>query len=336
MKNAEETLVSVIVPIHNIEKFLPKCVDSILAQTHKNIEVILVDDGSPDSSGKIADDYARKDKRVRVIHKKNAGVSAARNTGIDKASGSYICFVDGDDLVTTDHVQYLLKLSLETGADISTTDDMAMDIVGTKNQIKHDKIQKYSSEKATIEILLYHIWLASYMKLFKKDFLNQHELRFNTNFRMGEGFIFTTSACQKANYVAVGHRKIYHYRHDNEESVCTTSDVETWKNGIAAINHIRKILKPKTVELKNAWHYASLHTHADALNTIVKSCLSERPPEYKKYIRYLRKNIFHIFKARVSFKEKIRIILMSISPKIVLRIQNRHQANPTPKVALDE
>lgn len=324
MGRPENILVSVIVPIHNIENFLPGCIDSIIAQTHKYIEIILVDDGSPDNSGKIADKYAQKDKRIKVIHKKNAGVSAARNTGIEKSSGKYLCFVDGDDLITPDHVEYLLKLATKTGADISTTDDMAMDVIKPKKQTIPDKIHKYSSEKATTEILLYHIWLASYMKLFRKNFLDQHNLRFNPDFRMGEGFIFTTSACQKANYVAVGHRKIYYYRHDNSNSVCTTSDVNTWKNGIAAIYHIRKILNPKTAALKTAWHFASLRTHADALNTITKSCAKNRPPEYKKYINYLRKNISHIFKVPVSSKEKIRIILMAISPKLVLKIQNRH------------
>ena len=90
-------MVSIIVPIYKVESYLPKCIDSILVQTYTDFELILVDDGSPDNCGIICDAYAEKDKRVRVIHQKNAGVSAARNAGIEAAKGEYISFIDGDD-----------------------------------------------------------------------------------------------------------------------------------------------------------------------------------------------------------------------------------------------
>ncbi|KAF3371822.1 glycosyl transferase family 2, partial [Enterococcus faecium] len=89
--------ISIIVPVYKVEKYLRKCVDSILAQTFTDFEVILVDDGSPDNSGKICDEYAEKDNRVRVIHKENGGLSSARNAGIDVARGKYLGFVDSDD-----------------------------------------------------------------------------------------------------------------------------------------------------------------------------------------------------------------------------------------------
>ena len=100
--NVEEKLVSVIVAVYNIEEYLPRCIDSILAQTYRNLEIILVDDGSTDSSGGICDDYAQKDRRIKVIHKKNGGLSDARNAGLDKVSGDYIGFVDGDDWIDED------------------------------------------------------------------------------------------------------------------------------------------------------------------------------------------------------------------------------------------
>lgn len=97
-----EKLVSVIVAVYNIEEYLPRCVDSILAQTYRNLEIILVDDGSKDQSGSICDSYAEKDRRIKVIHKKNGGLSDARNAGMDAASGEYIGFVDGDDWIEPD------------------------------------------------------------------------------------------------------------------------------------------------------------------------------------------------------------------------------------------
>ena len=95
-----EPLISVIVPVYNIEKYVRNCIESILAQSYKNLEVILVDDGSTDNSGKICDEYTDRDSRIRVIHKKNAGLSEARNSGIDVASGRYFAFVDGMILFT--------------------------------------------------------------------------------------------------------------------------------------------------------------------------------------------------------------------------------------------
>ena len=106
----ENPLISIIVPCYNVERYLPKCVDSILNQTYKNLEVWLVDDGSPDRCGEICDEYARKDLRVKVIHKKNGGLSDARNVAIDVATGSYIICIDSDDHVTFDHVETLYNL----------------------------------------------------------------------------------------------------------------------------------------------------------------------------------------------------------------------------------
>ena len=111
--------ISIIVPIYNIEKYLPRCLDSILAQTYKNLEVILVDDGSVDNSGMIADKYARNDQRINVIHQVNKGVSAARNAGLDLATGDYIGFVDGDDYIEKDMYERLLFNAIKYKADIS-------------------------------------------------------------------------------------------------------------------------------------------------------------------------------------------------------------------------
>lgn len=102
-------LVSIVVPVYNVQKYLSACVDSILKQTYKNIEIILVDDGSTDSSGQLSDEYAKNYDFVRVVHKKNAGLGYARNTGIDNAMGDYIAFVDGDDFIAPDHIEKLIN-----------------------------------------------------------------------------------------------------------------------------------------------------------------------------------------------------------------------------------
>lgn len=112
-------LISVIVPVYNVEEHLEKCLSSIVNQTYKNLEIILVDDGSTDSSGEICDRYAMCDERFVVIHNENGGVSAARNAGVAKATGEYIMFVDSDDYVESDIAEFLLNLTLQYDADIS-------------------------------------------------------------------------------------------------------------------------------------------------------------------------------------------------------------------------
>ena len=106
-------LISVIVPIYNVEKYLRRCVDSILNQTYKNLEVVLVDDGSPDACPAICDEYAQKDKRIKVVHKQNGGVSSARNTGLDFATGDYIAFVDRDDYIEVDNEATIVEYTFD-------------------------------------------------------------------------------------------------------------------------------------------------------------------------------------------------------------------------------
>lgn len=112
-------VISVIVPVYNVEKYIEKCVDSIIIQTYKNLEIILVDDGSPDKCPEICDNYAKKDSRIKVIHKVNGGLSDARNAGLDIASGKYVTFIDSDDYISFDYIEKLYCALVDNGADMS-------------------------------------------------------------------------------------------------------------------------------------------------------------------------------------------------------------------------
>ena len=118
MKTDDEFLISIIVPIYNVELYLRRCVYSLITQTYKKIEIILVDDGSPDRCGEICDEYAKADSRVRVIHKTNGGLSSARNAALDIATGDYIMFVDSDDWIESNCCEELVKKIMEYNADI--------------------------------------------------------------------------------------------------------------------------------------------------------------------------------------------------------------------------
>lgn len=117
----EMPLVSVIVPVYKVEPYLHRCVDSILSQTYTHLEIFLVDDGSPDNCGKICDEYAKKDSRIKVIHKHNSGQSDARNTGIDNMTGEWVVFVDSDDMLMTDYVETLLNLAMKNNCKVGVS-----------------------------------------------------------------------------------------------------------------------------------------------------------------------------------------------------------------------
>lgn len=170
--------VSVIVPVYNVEKYLRRCVDSVLAQTLTDFELILVDDGSTDGSPAICDEYARGDTRVKVIHQKNAGVSAARNAGLDAARGEYVAFVDSDDYVDE---RYLEKL-LAPGCDLC--------ICGAKIILEDGIVQSYISPQAEVcdmspekitQFLESNYRTYVWGKVFGKKLIDSCELRFDTN-----------------------------------------------------------------------------------------------------------------------------------------------------------
>ena len=144
-------LITVIVPVYKVEKYLRRCIDSIIAQSYKNLEIILVDDGSPDNCGRICDEYAKKDDRIRVIHQKNGGLSAARNTGLDIATGDYIGFVDSDDYIAPDMYEKLLSLIISENADIAICNYQMVDengqIIKTDQGIQNGVLTNYQALK---------------------------------------------------------------------------------------------------------------------------------------------------------------------------------------------
>jgi len=154
-------LVSVIVPVYNVQDYLPKCIDSIINQTHKEIELILIDDGSTDSCGDICDRYAAKDKRIKVIHKTNGGLSSARNAGLDAAKGDFIIFVDSDDYIHSEMLETMANKLTDAQADIAICNYYFVDYQG--NTIEHDSTIQEEKVLSQDEImgLLAKGWLPS-------------------------------------------------------------------------------------------------------------------------------------------------------------------------------
>lgn len=307
--------VSVIVPVYNVEKYLAACIESVLEQSYNNLELILVDDGSLDNSGKIADEYAAKDNRIKVIHQENSGVSNARNAGINAAIGDYVCFADSDDYLMPEYIAYLLELALKYDADISLTTEMFTNYY--EKQISKDKFEVYSPEKAFVEILCYNLPIGVYCKLFKRDFLND-SIRFKEEIFIGEGLNFNTYAFQRANKIAVGHKRIYYYRRDNTESATTKFSGEKWINGLKAIDVVRQDQIIHTKAADAAVNYVDWHTHCDALNLmLIANAKDKNMNLYRRCIKMARKGAITSLFVPIRFRERIRAMIMLICPKFM-------------------
>lgn len=186
-------LVSVIVPVYKVEKVLHYCIDSILSQTFQDFELLFVDDGSPDDSGKICDKYADKDKRIRVIHKKNEGVSMARNTGIEAATGKYICFIDSDDFIKENYLETLLHYKNEYSeyeniwCYFKTSN--GYDFVNANDSMNLSKIEFYSVRDI---MTLHEKWLDSgpVCKLYSREIICKNNLKFDKSLSLGEDLTF--------------------------------------------------------------------------------------------------------------------------------------------------
>jgi len=200
-------LISVIVPVYKVEQYLRRCVDSILAQTYTNIEVILIDDGSPDGCPAICDEYAEKDSRVVVIHQKNAGVSAARNAGLDVAKGEYIGFVDSDDWIEPDMYEVLLELATKNNVDISAVGFCINDDFCDNKSTA--EVEIISQRDAIIAFLNGKIYPAIWHKLFEARIIKN--IRFVNDFTIGEDLIFTLEAIDNSNGFACSSTQYYHY-----------------------------------------------------------------------------------------------------------------------------
>lgn len=181
--------VSVIVPVYNVEKYIHRCIDSILSQTFTDWELILVDDGSPDSSGAICDEYAARDARIRVIHKENGGVSSARNVGIKQAAGEWITFVDSDDYLDEDSLLSMVELTKHYDADLfcfgirMTTTDKPM-----QRKQQHDTLYTVDSSNLIKKILLYNTNCGPCSKMFRTKRLQN--FRFDESLKIGEDLLF--------------------------------------------------------------------------------------------------------------------------------------------------
>ena len=316
----ENNKVSIIIPAYNVEKYIKKCIESICNQTYRNIEIIIIDDGSTDNTAKIVDRYSHYDNRIKIIHKENKGVSAARNIGIEVSKGEYLVFVDADDYLASDYIEYMVSLAQRSNADFC----LSKNCYTRKNepQISTDEIQDLSPEEATALLLSPIVIVGCWNKILKKSFIDAHNLRFSTSLFYGEGLSFITQASQLASCVTAGNRKVYYYRRNNELSATTKFDINKLRNGEKALYMIKNDIVKSSPQVQAMW---VLHMSMFSLGATTKICINKCKKQYKEdykhWISYLRGNIIYLLKSKyVSRYRKTLLLGGCISPRILAKL----------------
>jgi len=306
--------ISIIVPVYNVEEYLGRCVDSILSQTFTDFECILVDDGSPDKCPVICDEYAKKDERITVIHKKNGGVSSARNAGLDVARGEWIGFVDSDDWCDTDMFSVLYENALRYNADVSICDFKKVRCCCTiENRTTKKEPKVYNKYEAKIRLFSTHtFWGTSCCKLVKHSLISQNNIQYEKAIKYKEDTLFFFEIFNFADKVVYVPVHYYNY-FSNPRSVtkqCGLTDAAK----TAFVAYDRMIFMEYDIKIKNRIILNKILFALLLCNQHIKS------GDYKSDDFYFIINIFSqykyiiIYSFSITIYKKIKIILLLLSP----------------------
>lgn len=307
----KEDLISIIIPVYNVEKYLNKCIDSIINQTYKNIEIILVDDGSMDNSGKICDEYARKDKRVKVIHKENGGVSDARNFGIDNSNGQYIAFVDSDDYIANDYVEYLYKILKENKADISCCNFEYVYNDKEKKETENQKENLYVyNQLESLKELLYqrNIDTSLWAKLIRKDLFD--DVRFPYG-EIYEDFAVFYKILLKIEKIVYSNIKKYFYI-QREKSILSTNFGKKDLYMITASKEMYNTIIKQYPQLKSSLNNRIINMDFYLLRRINKKDNKQEYLNIKKDVKKRRKIVVKDKNSKLKTKIAVYISYINI------------------------
>ena len=312
--------ISVIVPVYNVEAYLERCVESILQQTYAHFELILINDGSTDSSGQICDHLASQYENIKVYHIENAGVSNARNMGIQLATGSWVTFIDSDDFVTQDYLATLARAAegLNVGFVIATLHHIKNGIV-TDLPTYSRKTELWSTEETMKELLMTtRTSFFPVAKLFKRDLLADE--KFNTNYHLAEDALFLTELLLKTRCSCVFIDKpVYYY--DHREGSATTSvnrhvfdTIEVYQQIIAQVSQAFPNLKYELIN-RECWSYITVY---DKIIFTSREEYQKEKAELRTWIVQHRREIWK--DAYFTTFRKVAILSLVISPWLYKKI----------------
>lgn len=319
------TLISIIIPAYNVGKYIVKCLTSIISQTYSNIEIIVVNDGSSDNTKELVEQISQTDNRIKLYNCANSGVSASRNFGLEIATGNWIVFVDGDDYLSEDYVEYMLSVVTCTGAEYCINTDCFISV--NDKQSNFLSINELSSEESTAMLLSHRIQVGCWNKLFSKKLLDRNNIRFNTSLFYGEGLHFITQVSQYAPKTVVINKKLYFYRQNNENSATKHFNIDKIHNGWKALDEIEKglIIKSKLIQKRLNQHRClfALNAVTKILNSKVKKQYFKEYQKYKKYVSDTMK--ICVTDESIPNIIKIKLILCCVCPLLLSYLSLKSQ-----------
>ena len=305
-----EPIISIIVPVYNVEKYVKKCLDSILAQTLNNIEIIVVDDGSTDSSGTICDEYVKLDNRIHVYHKTNGGLSSARNYGIEKSTGRYLGFVDSDDYIEPDMYEVLLNNLQKYDADMSLCG--LYDIYnGKPRKLFLDNRTFEATVEETIKIVLEAkiTSVTAVNKLYKRELFD--DVRYPEGKTAEDAFIILDLLMRCKKTVVTTIQK-YYYVHRPGSITTVFFNVKTL-DVLDAYNKNYVIIKENYPKLVDVARMRLCWANFYVLDRLVVSSFDEYGHILNKVVSYLRNNfLFIVFDKNFRFSRKIAMVMLMI------------------------
>ena len=308
-------LISVIVPVYDVERYLCECIDSILTQSYRNLEVILVNDGSSDNSGNICDEYMKQDNRVKVIHKQNGGLSVARNAGIEIAKGELIHFIDSDDWIEADMLELLYNNLMEHNAEISCCGYYLSYINENINAFVCDELLVFNSEQGLENSLLRNVpWISSCSKLYKKEIFET--IRFPLSKRSEDIFIIA-EVMSNANVIVYDITPKYYYRQRKNSISKQDAYNKDIMDFIEAYEHNLIVIREKYPKLIPLCEYRIIDSKFYVLSYIMSFKKYKEIPEYQALLSDLRRN-YDIYKSNVNFRsqDKIKLLAIKINTKL--------------------
>lgn len=307
----KEPVITVVVPIYNVEKYLERCVDSILAQTFQDIEVILVDDGSPDNCAALCDEYARKDTRVRVIHKENGGLSDARNAGMDTAKGEYLCFIDSDDFIDPEMLQILYQLLTDNQADISICGVRNCFESGAYEQCPDERQFVLSGEEALKQTLMGRELAGTICnKLIRRGLCREH--RFIKG-RTYEDAFFMPELLLQAKTVAVTTKSFYNYWH-RSGSITTKPFTERNMDVVDAYSYTLQVVRECCPELTDVAMFRLYWANFVVLDKILATEDYQKLPQFKPVKDFLRKNWIKVLSCHYfRFSRRVAAVALKVN-----------------------
>ena len=308
--------VSVVVPLYNVGRYAGRCVESLLAQDYGSIEIVLVDDGSPDDSGAVADRFAERDARVRVVHKVNGGVSSARNAGIEAATGEWVTFVDGDDWVEPDYVSYLLSLVAMAGCRIGMGTNYFRDDGRVTD--RHDaSCRVISAEKAIEWIYDDTLFVAVWNRIYSASLLR--ELRFSEDVWYGEGMLFNVEALQLVDEVAIGGKAVYHQTF-NPDSAMRRFNLRSNYCGVASLWLQRSRWEKTTPGIERQWRYHRYRFNRSIIDGLGRAGLvDEEGDAFRECVRGLRRDLLFALSVDRRPRQQLSWLLYAIAPRAMAK-----------------